>query len=95
MQPQVLALRSIALVRQRHCTHFVFASAGGLTDDDAATKPANPAAPSEATRSPESGLPPASSESTLHLADHFSAYAARMRESVLDDRLGIQFPVLP
>ena len=40
-------------------------------------------------------VPRASSESTLHLADHFSASAARMPESVLDDRLGIQFPVLP
>src|SRR5260370_36989642 len=76
-------------------THFVFASACVPTDDDAATRPADPVAPSKATRSPESGLPPASSESTLHLADHSPASAARLRESVPDDRPGIRFPVLP
>src|SRR5580704_17755916 len=75
--------------------HFVFAFACVPTDDDAATRPADPGAPSKAARSPESDFLPAASESTPHLADHFSASAARLRESVLDDRPGIRFPVLP
>src|SRR5271169_1757289 len=75
--------------------HFVFASASLPTDDGAATKTADPEAPSKAAKSLESDFLPAASESNPHLADHVSASVARLRESVPDDRLGIQFPALP
>src|SRR6202030_92848 len=70
--------------------HFGSASACVPTDDDAATRPVDPAVPSKAARSPESDLPPAASESTPHLADRVSVFVVRRLESVPDDRLGIR-----
>src|SRR5580658_2014372 len=75
--------------------HFGFASAGGPTDDHAATRTADPVAPGKASRSPESGFPPAASESSPHRADHVSASGARLLESSPDDQPGIRFPALP
>jgi hypothetical protein len=71
------------------------ASACAPTDDGAATRPADPVAPSKAARSPESGFLPIASESNPHLADHVSVSAARLPEFLPDDQPDIRFPTLP
>src|SRR6202167_4211081 len=77
------------------CSAFCILVRRRTTDDGARATLGDPAAPSRAARSTESGFRPTTLKAARHLADHASVGGVRRLESSPDDQPDSRSPVLP